>query len=588
MAGKGNIATPNGKALVEDILKDTPTPRTRRSRLERIISITLMGTIALPLVFWQSGSSQFSLALWITCPILTGLALMVVVHTRNRQCGVAARNWHLASLAGCFASVVISIAVLIALFPWLAPEAGPRSPDKDLWFAAMFAVAMIALAGITAAALAIAAPQPHRANELRPHIANKLRPQRAHKLQIALLLTITASCIGAFVFKSETAIATVTLTGFALMLLYAKVNRQTFIEVEQLKQSSKSPAIYESPVVAYKRSSFPSAAQIDLEPNDYHPRAIVDPGQSGMLDAEHHARRESEQQIELEDRFRTALVNGEITFWCQPIVTADARHPVAVELLARWQQPNGTRISPAEFIPIAQQTSLIIELGKQALAFAAELLHRWSGDSHLSSLAVNINLSPQHLRANLMNDIRQVFPQLDSRLGIEFNESGLMLVANDQRAHLQTLVDNGIRLIIDDFGVSNTSLSSLRSLPVNEVKIDRSLIHRLEADPARQALIGEIIRVTQTLNVSCVAAGIETRAAACILNHYGVNQLQGFEIAAPQPITQAEQTLHQLITSKAINKASQTPEQWPINSRSALEPDEVSAIRALAEEQIAY
>ena len=278
-----------------------------------------------------------------------------------------------------------------------------------------------------------------------------------------------------------------------------------------------------------------------------------------------NTRRETAQRIELEGRFRTALAQGEITFWCQPIVTADTQHPVAVELLARWPQANGTRISPAEFIPIAHQTSLIIELGQQALAFAADLLDRWSDDPDLNTIAVNVNISPLHLGVDLVNDIRQVFPQMDSRLGVEFVETELVSGVGDQQANLQALGDSDIRLIIDDFGVGYSSLSYLWSLPVDELKIDRSFIDGIECDPVRQELIAAIVHMTKALDISCVAEGIETTAAADLLMKHGVNCLQGFGIATPQPLADAEETLRQLIN----NDSSKTtvPCCFPINAR---------------------
>ncbi len=300
-----------------------------------------------------------------------------------------------------------------------------------------------------------------------------------------------------------------------------------------------------------------------------------------------NTRRETAQRIELEDRFRAALANGEITFWCQPIVTADAQHPVGVELLARWPQPNGTRISPAEFIPIAHQTSLIIELGKQALAFASDLLKRWADDSDFSSLTVNVNISPLHLGVDLVDDIKQVFPEMDRRLGLEFVETELVSGTGDQKANLKALGESDIRLIIDDFGVGYSSLSYLWSLPVDELKIDRSFIDGFESDPVRQELIAAMVHMTRALNISCVAEGIETNAAARLLRQHGVNQLQGFGIATPQPLAEVEQTLRQLMKNHTSQPASAPPQQWPINTRSSLKPLRASAQSAQVEKEVA-
>jgi len=258
------------------------------------------------------------------------------------------------------------------------------------------------------------------------------------------------------------------------------------------------------------------------------------------------AREANVRQIELEERFRLAVAKREIVFWCQPLVRASDQHPVGVELLARWPQSDGSFISPAEFIPVAQQTLLINELGRQALECAAELLDRWASDPVLSTICVNVNISPSHLRAGLADDIKKYYPPMDKRLGIEFVETDLISGFSEEQDCLEQLAETGLRLIIDDFGVGYSSISYLCSLPVSEVKIDRSFIDGIESDSTRQKLIAAIIDMTNALDMTCVAEGIETTQALKTLQHHGVHHLQGYWIARPQPTAIAEETLRRL------------------------------------------
>ncbi len=254
-------------------------------------------------------------------------------------------------------------------------------------------------------------------------------------------------------------------------------------------------------------------------------------------------RQEAIHRVVLEERFRKALTDGDIHFWCQPIVRTSDQQPLAIELLARWPQADGSFISPAEFIPIAQQASLLVDLGKQALGCAATLLERWSTHPQYCSLTVNVNISPLHLSAGLIDDIRSVFPSMDSRLGIEFVETDLISTIGEAKDRLQELSLSDLRLIIDDFGVGYSSLSYLWSLPFDTLKIDRSFIEGIESDPVRQQLIASIVNMAQALDITCVAEGIETEAAINVLQQHRVHELQGYRIARPQPVEHIEDTL---------------------------------------------
>lgn len=246
----------------------------------------------------------------------------------------------------------------------------------------------------------------------------------------------------------------------------------------------------------------------------------------------------------LEDSFRSALENGEVTFWCQPIVDAHTLAPTGVELLARWIQPDSTRIGPDEFVPIAEETGLSVDLGRLGLLRAIELLNRWNGDPELGSLSVNVNISALHLGADLVGDVQAALAQLDGvdpgRLGLEFVENGLISEVGDQLGQLHQLRDLGVRLIIDDFGVGYSSLTYLRALPMTGMKLDRSFIRGVDTDPLKRELCRLVAGMANAISLPIVAEGVETESELLPLRAMGMSSVQGFGVARPAPAADAE------------------------------------------------
>lgn len=257
-------------------------------------------------------------------------------------------------------------------------------------------------------------------------------------------------------------------------------------------------------------------------------------------------------RIDVEARLRAALDNREIEFWAQPIVLSNNLRPTGVELLARWRLPDGSYESPGVFIPIAEETGLVVELGRQALQYAASLLERWGDDPELKDVGVNVNVAASHLTDGLLDDVIAVQPQGDHRLGIEFVESQLILnhertQAEDWTNRLEEFKRRRYRLLIDDFGTGYSSLSYLWAIPLSAIKIDRSLVMGVENDRTKAGLLTATVAMARELQVPCVAEGVETDEAIDALNKLGVPVLQGFGIAKPRPVPETEVTLRRLI-----------------------------------------
>ncbi len=271
-----------------------------------------------------------------------------------------------------------------------------------------------------------------------------------------------------------------------------------------------------------------------------------------------------ETRIDLVARLRQALADRDIEFWAQPVVLSNNLRPVGVELLARWKLADGSFESPANFIPIAEETGLVVEIGRQALSFAASLLERWDDDPELRDLGVNVNIAASHLTDGLLEDVIAVQPQGDDRLGIEFVESQLILdheqdSAGKLGAILEELKRRRYRLLIDDFGTGYSSLSYLWAIPLSAIKIDRSLVFGVEEDRTKAGLLTATVAMARQLQVPCVAEGVETDEAIVALNRLGVPILQGFGIARPRPIAETEISLRRMVRN-ARGAAQELPD----------------------------
>jgi len=269
-------------------------------------------------------------------------------------------------------------------------------------------------------------------------------------------------------------------------------------------------------------------------------------------------REELDRSLDLRRRFRSALMKSEIEFHSQPLVRLSDRYPVAVELLARWPQPDESAIPPEEFTRVAGETGLAVELDRHALNAAAQLLDTWQSDGLLQTLVVKVNISPVHLRNDqLVESVRELVPRRHwRRLGLEFVESQLITTASRNRSQLRTLLDMGITLSIDDFGVGYSSLTYLRSLPVSELKIDRSFVTAIDSDPVNQALMRAIVDVAATLGLPTVAEGVETEEEFEAARRLGLSTCQGFLTGRPLPLDDTDSVLRDL-QQQSLDSTSQ-------------------------------
>jgi diguanylate cyclase (GGDEF)-like protein/PAS domain S-box-containing protein len=262
-------------------------------------------------------------------------------------------------------------------------------------------------------------------------------------------------------------------------------------------------------------------------------------GRVAVLDE--RGRAKARDRLQLVADLRDAIHHGEITVQFQPILRADDGTPVGVESLARWEHPRRGAISPATFVPLAEENGLIGALGLLVLDRTCAQLSAWDGMlGRRAPRRANVNVSALQLDGNLcakVDEALRVHGLAPSRLSIEITESALMTDPDAARDILQQLRDLGVDIAIDDFGTGYSSLAYLRHLPVDCLKVDRSFV--AELSEGHGEIASAVIALAKTLGLRTVAEGVETPAQAEELAALGATHLQGFGLSEPMSGTDA-------------------------------------------------
>ncbi|QCG90418.1 bifunctional diguanylate cyclase/phosphodiesterase [Azospirillum sp. TSH100] len=240
-----------------------------------------------------------------------------------------------------------------------------------------------------------------------------------------------------------------------------------------------------------------------------------------------------------------SLEAGDIFLVYQPIVSLPDGRLTGFEALVRWRHPDLGLVSPAQFIPIAEETGQILPLGRHVLERAVEQLARWRRMAGGAALTVNVNLS-----ARQMWDERYVDDMLaflaDGRAGglkVEVTESMTVADHDQARAILERFHALGVALCMDDFGTGYSSLSHLGSLPFDVMKIDKSFVSALGGDPRQESLLRGIVELAHRIGLEVVAEGVETEEERAVLTRIGCDYAQGYLFARPLSVADAEALL---------------------------------------------
>jgi EAL domain-containing protein (putative c-di-GMP-specific phosphodiesterase class I) len=234
--------------------------------------------------------------------------------------------------------------------------------------------------------------------------------------------------------------------------------------------------------------------------------------------------------LRLETELRAALVNDQLELHYQPKVSLRSGRIVGCEALVRWRHPERGMVSPAEFIPLAEETGLIFEIGGWVLEEACRQIRAWK-DAGLAMPPVAVNLSARQFDRRLPSRILAVLDRhgvLPEQIMLEITESLLVGGADNVIAIMNELVAMGLALALDDFGTGYSSLAYLKKFPISTLKIDRSFVIGLPDEENDCAIARAIVTMAQQLRQEIVAEGVETPEQMAFLRDLGCDQLQGY------------------------------------------------------------
>ena len=236
-----------------------------------------------------------------------------------------------------------------------------------------------------------------------------------------------------------------------------------------------------------------------------------------------------------------AISQRELCAYMQPQVSGDGK-VIGAEVLLRWDRPGHGVQSPSEFIPLAEETGLIHEIGLMVIEDACRHLKYWSAIPSVNQWVLSVNVSPLQLASQtFVDDVREVMRKVGisgDKLCLEITESVFAGDLNSTVAKMRALSDDGVSWSLDDFGTGFSSLSLLQTLPLHELKIDQSFIFDIENDASKRELVRKIIEIADILRVSTVAEGIETKQQRDYLQDMGCVVFQGYLFGRPIAATE--------------------------------------------------
>jgi diguanylate cyclase (GGDEF)-like protein len=264
-------------------------------------------------------------------------------------------------------------------------------------------------------------------------------------------------------------------------------------------------------------------------------------------------RAESERRRTLEAELRRAIPAGEIEPWFQPVIEAQSGRIVGVEVLARWRHPEQGLLAPAAFVPMAEELGLIGRVDEAVFEAGCARAAPWVAEGLIEAVAFNVSprdlMDPSFSRKLIRRLEQTALPA--TALAVEITETFLLHDLALSRRHIERLNAKGVRVALDDFGTGYSNLRALMQLPIQTVKLDRSLI----ADVARNArvakLVTSMLHAARSLGVRIVAEGVEDEAQAIFLRAAGCDRMQGYWFARPMPADQMEAQLRAGATDAA-------------------------------------
>lgn len=270
----------------------------------------------------------------------------------------------------------------------------------------------------------------------------------------------------------------------------------------------------------------------------------------------------SVERLNLETHLRHAVDNGELLLYYQPQVNLHSGEIIGAEALIRWQHPEMGLVSPAKFIPLAEETGLIFPIGDWVMRTACAQVKVWQ-DAGVMTPPVAVNLSAHQFRQrHLVKMVTGVLLDsgIDGRyLELEMTESAVMEDADRVIKVLRELKDMGTSISIDDFGTGYSSLSYLKQFAIDKLKVDQSFVRELTRDPSDAAIVVAIITMAHSLGLNVIAEGVETEGQMAYLRSHGCDEMQGYFFSRPVPAGDFEQMLR---SGRKLALNSQAEGSW--------------------------
>src|SRR5690606_30707110 len=251
-----------------------------------------------------------------------------------------------------------------------------------------------------------------------------------------------------------------------------------------------------------------------------------------------------QERAEIDTGLRQALEQNQFVLYYQPQINQE-RELIGVESLIRWKHPSKGMISPALFIPVAEENGFIIQLGKWVLEQACQQLSVWANSSQTAHLTIAVNVSAsQFSRAEFVQEVLDILERTHAPahlLKLELTESALVISVEDIIEKMMQLKQHGVVFSLDDFGTGYSSLTYLQQIPVDQLKIDQGFVRHIEINSNDAEIIKMIIVLAHTLGLNVIAEGVETEEQCQILENYGCYYYQGYLFGKPMSIDEFEQ-----------------------------------------------
>jgi len=247
-------------------------------------------------------------------------------------------------------------------------------------------------------------------------------------------------------------------------------------------------------------------------------------------------------KIELQSELRTAIQNNEFVVFYQAQIDLEQDKIVGFEALVRWNHPDKGLIGPAGFVQVAEETGLIVPIGRWVLFEACRQLKKWDEEGY-HDISIAVNLSARQFKdADIVSMVCEAVEETGidpRRLDLEITESIAIENIEYSVEIIQKLKEIGVRFSLDDFGTGYSSMNYLKNLPVNNLKIDKSFMDRVNEDASDQQIVSTIITLAQTLDLVVIAEGVESSEQALFLKNVHCNQAQGYLYSKPIPCDEA-------------------------------------------------